>query len=62
MKIYLTPADAAVELGVTPATIRNLADRRQLRVAATTKSGIRLFEESDVITLAARRAKERSDS
>ena len=55
---YLTPADAALLLRVTPATIRQLVRRGELRVAATTERGGRLFQRKDVEALALRRIKE----
>lgn len=59
MITYLTPADVARSLGVTPATIRNMADRGELRVTAKTQSGIRLFTEKTVERV--RRAREHAD-
>ena len=45
---FLTAADAAQILGVTPATVRQMAQRGKLRVAATTVGGIRLFDLKEV--------------
>ena len=57
MKIqYLTCADASRVLGVTPATVRQMVQRRKLRVAAKTFSGIHLFDPDDVEGLERRRA------
>jgi excisionase family DNA binding protein len=53
---FLTPADAARVLGVTPATIRLMVQRGDLRVAAMTESGIRLFERAEVERLASLRS------
>lgn len=63
MQTFLTPADAARILKVTPSAVRLIADRGELRIAATTESGIRLFERSDVKALAKKRAEqaERND-
>lgn len=58
MSDYLTTADVARRLKLTPASIRLLARRGGLRIAATTEGGIRLFRQSDVERLAKRRAKE----
>lgn len=58
MERYLTAGDAARILDVTPATVRDMADRGDLEVAATTESGIRLFERDAVEHLAAQRAAE----
>lgn len=54
---YLTAADAAQILGVTPATVRQMADRGKLPVASTTLGGIRLFELESVEDLARKRAR-----
>lgn len=55
MKQFLTAGDAAQILSVTPAAVRAMADRGDLEVAATTESGIRLFERATVEHLAAER-------
>lgn len=55
MKTYLTAGDAARILEVTPAAVRAMADRGDLEVAATTESGIRLFEHGAVMRLAEER-------
>lgn len=55
MKRLLTPADAARILGVAAATVRQMAKRGVLRVAATTEGGNRLFASEDVEALRARR-------
>lgn len=55
MKRYLTAGHAARILDVTPATVRDMADRGDLDVAACTESGIRLFERDAVEHLAAER-------
>jgi excisionase family DNA binding protein len=51
-KSLLTPGDAARVLGVAPATVRLMARTGRLRVAETTKRGIRLFTHEDVHALA----------
>lgn len=56
---YLTAADASRLLGVTAATVRLMERRGDLKVAARTEGGIRLFRRLDVERLAKRRAKER---
>lgn len=56
MQTFMTPADAARILEVTPSAVRLMAGRGELRIAATTQSGIRLFERSDVEALAKKRA------
>ena len=56
MPVLLLASDAARLLSVTPATVRLLARRGTLRVAATTESGVRLFRALDVERLAQRRA------
>ena len=53
---FLTAADAARVLGLTPATIRSMARRRTLPVAAMTEGGIHLFRRADVETLARKRS------
>ncbi len=57
MPTYLTSADAARTLGVTPAAVRQMERRGDLKVAARTEGGIRLFRRLDVDRLTARRAK-----
>lgn len=52
---FLTPAEAARLLGVTPAAVRLMVNRGELSIAATTEGGIRLFRRSDVLRLAERR-------
>ena len=56
---FLTAADAAQILGVTPATVRQMAQHGRLRVAATTFSGIRLFDLKDVQRMEQKRQKRR---
>jgi DNA-binding transcriptional MerR regulator len=53
---YLSTADAARLLGVTPAAVRGTARRGALPVATTTESGIRLFHRAEVAALARKRA------
>ncbi len=45
---YLTPADAAKILNLSPAGVRLAADKGHLRVAAHTSNGGRLFLREDV--------------
>lgn len=52
----LTAADAARILGVTPATVRQMAKRGTLHPAVVSRGGIRLFALKDVLSLARRRA------
>lgn len=52
---YLTPADAALLLRVTPATVRQMVRRGALTPAATTERGNRLFTRKDVEALARKR-------
>jgi excisionase family DNA binding protein len=59
MTKYLSTADAARVLGVTPATIRLMERQGRLPAATRTEGGIRLFRRSDVERLARRRAKQR---
>ena len=51
MNEYLTPADAALILQVTPAAVRLMAKRGDLRVSARTEKGNHLFDRADVIRL-----------
>lgn len=56
---YLTKADVARELGVTPAWVRVLSDRGRLPVAARTASGVRLYDAAvvDILAVELRRAR-----
>ena len=45
---YLAAAEAARTLGVTSATVRLMAKRGALRIAAKTEGGIHLFDRRDV--------------
>jgi len=54
---FLSAADAARVLNVTPAAIRAMAHRGALQVAPMTEGGMRLFSRTDVEALASRRAK-----
>ena len=56
MNKLLSTADAARRLNLTPATVRLLARRGTLPIAATTESGVRLFRAVDVERLAKARA------
>lgn len=53
---FLTPNDASRLLGVSPATVRQMARSGALHVAAMTESGNRLFARKTVEALAAKRA------
>ncbi len=55
----LSPADASRVLAVTPATVRLMARRGDLPVAAMTEGGIHLFRPQDVEDLARKRARRR---
>ncbi len=56
MDRFLSAADAARVLGVTTATVRLMARRGTLPVAAMTEGGIHLFRRADVEVLATQRA------
>ena len=56
MKRFLSAADAARILKVTPAAVRLMHRRGTLEAVAETEGGIRLFQRRDVETLAKRRA------
>lgn len=56
---FLSTADAARILGVTPATVRLMVKRGDLPTAGATESGIRLFHKEDVEKLAMRREERR---
>ena len=56
MKRFLSAADAARILKVTPAAVRLMHRRGALEAVAETEGGIRLFQRRDVETLAKRRA------
>ena len=56
MMMFLSTADAAHMLNLTPATVRLLAQRGTLRVAAMTEGGMRLFMRDDVKRLVTERA------
>jgi DNA-binding transcriptional MerR regulator len=53
---YLSAADAARRLGVTPATVRLMHRRGELPIAGKTEGGMHLFSPEAVDRLAARRA------
>ena len=55
MVVFYETGDVAKSLGVVPVTVRRLVDRGQLRVAAVTPRGVRLFRPGDVEVLSARR-------
>jgi len=54
---FLSTADAARVLNVTPAAVRLMARRGDLPVAAMTEGGIHLFRRTAVDALARRRDK-----
>ncbi len=54
---FLSTADAARVLNVTPAAVRLMARRGDLPISAMTEGGIHLFRRSAVEALARRRAK-----
>ena len=56
MEEYLSPADAARRLGVTPAAVRLMRRNGVLPIAARTEGGIYLFRPGDVDDLRQRRA------
>jgi DNA-binding transcriptional MerR regulator len=49
---FLSSADASRVLNITPAAIRLMARRGELRIAAMTEGGMQLFTRADVETLA----------
>jgi excisionase family DNA binding protein len=57
---YLSAADASKLLGVTPGGVRLMVRRGELRVAATTDGGIKLFNHNDVDELVKRRIARRN--
>ena len=61
MSQFLSTADAARILGVTPAAIRAMERAGRLPAAGRTRSGIRLFRHSDVQRAAKRRISRRDD-
>jgi DNA-binding transcriptional MerR regulator len=61
MDRFLMGTDVAHILRVSAATVRRMAQRGELPVAATTKSGVRLYDRSDVMRLAKERAQSRED-
>jgi len=56
---YLTSADAARMLNLTPAAVRMAAVQKRLRVTAVTAGGVRLFTRDDVEAFARERAARR---
>ena len=54
MEEFLTKADVAKVLGITPAAVVFL-ERKGLLAATRTKGGVRLFKASDVAELATER-------
>ena len=59
MTAYLSTADAARLLGVTPATVRAMERQGRLRASGRTQGGIRLFRHAEVQRVATRRAAKR---
>jgi excisionase family DNA binding protein len=59
MKAYLSTADAARLLGVTPATVRAMEQQGRLRALGRTLGGIRLFRQAEVQRVATLRASKR---
>ena len=55
--MFLTTADAAKRLAITPATVRQLSNNGKLKTTRT-YGGQRLFDDRDVEELAKRRAKD----
>jgi excisionase family DNA binding protein len=56
VELYLSVADAAKMLGVTPATVRLMIRSGKLTISAKTVGGIQLFRREDVERLARVRA------
>ena len=54
---FLSTADASRVLGVTPATVRLMARRGDLPVAAMTEGGMHLFRRTAVEALARKRSR-----
>lgn len=61
MDKFLSTADAAKILRVTPATVRLMVREHKLTPAAQTEGGINLFRPADVESLAASRDAIRSE-
>jgi DNA-binding transcriptional MerR regulator len=57
---YLSAADAARILGITPAAVRLMHQRGDLPIAAKTESGIHLFSRAVVERVANDRARRRA--
>ncbi len=55
MEVFLSVADAARLLSVTPQTVRLMVRRGTLNTVAQTEGGIRLFRREDVEQLATAR-------
>jgi DNA-binding transcriptional MerR regulator len=62
MRMLMTTAEVGRRLDVTPATVRLMARRGELPIAVQSASGVRLFEESAVEALRARRAERTRDA
>ena len=60
MQTYLTTAEAARRLGLTPASVRLMARRGDLPIAVQTATGVRLFGADAVETLRRARGRARS--
>ena len=54
---FLTTADAAKILQVTPGAVRLMQQRGELPLTAETEGGIQLYARPDVVVLAKRRMK-----
>jgi len=57
MQQFLTPADVARRLGITPAAVRAMERSGTLHAVARTERGGRLFNAADVCALARKRAR-----
>jgi len=59
MDLYLSVADAARILGITPQTVRLMIRTGKLAIAARTVGGIQLFRQEEVERLALEREQQR---
>lgn len=60
MPEFLTAGDVAKEIKLTAMGVKAAADRNELRVAAITRGGIRLFKPEDVEVFKKNRAARRN--
>jgi DNA-binding transcriptional MerR regulator len=60
MEVFLSAADAGRLVQLTPSAIRQMERRGDLKAAARTEGGIRLFRRADVERLAKKRAAKRT--